>query len=521
MKRSTGGKVQRRVNSALTDKYAVLKKYFGYDSFRSGQEEITDSLTGKRDVLAVMSTGAGKSLCYQIPALLMRGITLVISPLISLMQDQVRILKAAGVPAAYLNSSLHPAQISLAIERASAGWYKIIYVAPERLKSQRFIDFALNTEISMIAVDEAHCISMWGHEFRPGYREIADFIALLPERPVTAAFTATADSRVREDIMNMLRLREPFVYISGFDRPNLYFSVVNTDDSTGMDFSHNRGLEYLCRYVSGRRNESGIIYCMTRNRTQKVYEALSEAGIPSCIYHAGLDVGQRQRLQEDFTFDRVKVIVATSAFGMGIDKPDVRYVIHYGIPPSIEDYYQQAGRAGRDGEKADCILISDYGSYMLIKNNFILRPRDEEEDSLSPDERKRYISVQLDKLGKMYRYASSEKICLRKILLEYFGEAAPDSCGGCSVCRRKSLTVKENDTVNYDRDLYAKLKAHVKILSLYSGVPVYAIAGEAVLKEIAAVKPGNINALRKINGLGAEKIRKYGEDIIKIVNESR
>ena len=504
----------------MTDKYTVLKKYFGYESFRSGQEKIIDSLTGGRDVLAVMPTGAGKSLCYQVPALMMRGITLVISPLISLMQDQVRILKAAGVPAAYLNSSLTPAQISLATERASAGWYKIIYVTPERLKSQGFINFAVNSDISMIAVDEAHCISMWGHEFRPGYREIADFINRLPVRPVTAAFTATADSMVRRDISQMLRLRNPYEYVSGFDRPNLYFSAADITDRTETDFRHDIGLELICNYVRRHSGESGIVYCLTRNGTERVYQALSEAGIRSCAYHAGLDVRQRQQLQEDFTFDRVRVIAATSAFGMGIDKPDVRYVIHYGIPPSIEDYYQQAGRAGRDGERAECILLGDYESYIIIKKNFILRPRENEEDCLTPEERKKYISVQLNKLNKMYRYAESVNICLRKQLLEYFGEKAPDVCNNCSVCRRKMLTEIKHDTVNYDKKLYAALKTHVKMLSLYSGVPVYAIAGEPVLKEIASVKPVNINELRKIKGMGAEKIRKYGEDIIKIVKDN-
>ena len=500
----------------MIDKYAVLKKYFGYNSFRKGQQEIIDSILGGRDVLAVMPTGAGKSLCYQIPALMLRGITLVVSPLISLMQDQVRILKASGVPAAYLNSSLTPAQIRLATERAAQGWYKIIYVAPERLMSENFIEFAVHADISMVAVDEAHCISMWGHEFRPGYRKISEFVNKLPFRPVIAAFTATADGKVRYDISKMLCLRNYFQYSSGFDRPELYFSAVCMDNGE-RDFEHDKGLNFLISYIKGHKEESGIVYCVTRGQTQAVYEALAEEDIRSCIYHAGIDNQTRKQIQEDFTFDRVKVIIATNAFGMGIDKPDIRYVINYGMPPTIEDYYQQAGRAGRDGQPADCILLYDNKGYMLIKNSFILRPR--EDDEMSPEDRRKYISVQLSKLSKMYRYAFSDKICLRKQILEYFGEKAPKNCNNCSVCRKISLIQVQKTTVDYDKELYEKLRSHIKILSIRSGLPVYAIASYSVLQEIAKAKPKNMSELRKIKGLSEEKLRRYGQDIIDITSK--
>ncbi len=490
----------------MKDIYGILKKYFGYDSFRPGQEKIITSVLGGRDVFAVMPTGAGKSVCYQIPALAMEGITLVISPLISLMQDQVRNLKAMGVRGAYLNSSLTPSQIVLATKNAKKGMYKIIYVAPERLNTPAFLDFAMNSDISMIAIDEAHCISQWGQDFRPAYLRISEFIAMFEKRPVVAAFTATATKKVKDDIVNKSGLVHPVIYTGGFDRPNLSFAAEEPIDR----------LVYVRNYLAAHKNQSGIIYCLTRQETENAAAVLSSCGFGVSAYHAGMTDEDRRRVQEDFIYGRVNIITATSAFGMGIDKPDVRFVIHLNMPARMEDYYQQAGRAGRDGERAECILL--YSPADVRINRFMIE-QIPDNDPMTPEERQEYIRSELDCLQQMIFYSTSKHTCLRKRILVYFGENAPSHCNNCSVCRRNVITVKPAEDVrNYDRALYSKLKAHCRKLSLFGGVPLYTIASESMLRDMASLKPKTTAQLRLISGFGEEKIKRYGKDFINIIN---
>ena len=339
------------------NKHEILKNYFGYDSFREGQEDLIDAILKGQDVLGIMPTGAGKSLCYQVPALMLPGITLVISPLISLMKDQVQALNQAGVHAAYLNSSLTERQMTKALQLAAQGQYKIIYVAPERLETWEFLNFASRVAVSMVTVDEAHCISQWGQDFRPSYLKIVSFIRQLPQRPVVSAFTATATETVKNDICAVLQLENPKVMVTGFDRQNLYFGV-ETPPSKDV---------FTLNYVRQHDRDSGVIYCATRKNVDQLYEKLRKEKVPVTRYHAGLSAQERQKNQDDFIYDRRPVIVATNAFGMGIDKSDVRYVIHYNMPQSLENYYQEAGRAGRDGEPAECILLFSPQDIMIGK----------------------------------------------------------------------------------------------------------------------------------------------------------
>lgn len=485
----------------------TLKKYYGYDSFRPGQEEIINAVLSGRDVFAVMPTGAGKSVCYQLPALMMDGITIVVSPLISLMQDQVRNLKAMGIRGAYLNSSLTPRQIALATDNARKGMYKIIYAAPERLNTADFLDFAINSNISLLAVDEAHCISQWGQDFRPAYLRISEFITKLRYRPPVAAFTATATERVKIDIDKKLGLRFPLMYTGGFDRPNLYFSVEEPVDR----------LAFIRNYLALHKDQSGIIYCLTRKETERAADVLSSFGFSVSAYHAGMKDEDRKRIQEDFIYDRVNVIAATNAFGMGIDKPDVRFVIHMNMPARMEDYYQQAGRAGRDGESAECILL--YSPADIRLNRYMIE-QIPENDPLTPEQRHSYISTELACLDQMVFYSTSTNTCLRKRLLGYFGENLVTDCGNCSVCRRK-LNYAEADkiAVVYDFELYNKIKAYCKKLAMFSGVPLYSIISESAMKQIAAMKPSNTAQLHLISGLGEEKIRRYGKGLLKLIAE--
>ncbi len=344
----------------------ILKTYFGYDSFRNGQKEIIDSILEGRDALAIMPTGAGKSVCYQVPALLLSGITLVISPLISLMQDQVHALNEAGIHAAFINSSLTETQISKVLDLALQGTYKILYVAPERLESAGFIQFAVSAEISMVTVDEAHCISQWGQDFRPSYLKIADFLEQLQNRPIVSAFTATATKEVKSDIECILKLDSPKLVVTGFDRENLYYSVEHIAGKQKDDF--------IIDYIEKHPNESGVIYCATRKNVDTLYEKLLGRGVSVTGYHAGMDNAVRKKNQEDFIYDRVQIVVATNAFGMGIDKSNVRFVIHYNMPQSMENYYQEAGRAGRDGENAQCILLFSAKDVMI--NKFLLEKKE-------------------------------------------------------------------------------------------------------------------------------------------------
>ncbi len=405
----------------MSEKLSILKKYFGYDSFRGGQEPVIDSILSGRDVLAVMPTGAGKSICYQIPAVMLRGITLVVSPLISLMRDQVSNLCQHGIPAAFLNSSLTPRQYALAMERASMGAYKIIYVAPERLMTDSFLSFAKNADISLLAVDEAHCVSQWGHDFRPSYTDISRFTGCLLHRPILAAFTATATSQVKADVRSLLGLADPFEITTGFDRPNLYFGVVRTSDR----------VEYIRRYLDRYPDRSGIIYAMTRNTVERVYESLSGAGYQVSIYHAGLSDGVRAANQEAFIRGTRPVMIATNAFGMGIDKPDVGFIIHYNLPLSMEAYYQEAGRAGRDGGDAECLLLYSPGDIRTAK---LLIENSDEAESVSAEELAAAKRLRLKKLNHMIGYCETTS-CLRSYILSYFGEQpATTSCGNCSSC---------------------------------------------------------------------------------------
>lgn len=407
------------------DKYSVLKQYFGHRGFREGQEGLVDCLLSGRDVLGVMPTGGGKSVCYQVPALLLSGVTLVVSPLISLMKDQVMALKSAGVPAAYLNSSLSPAQMSTVYRRMAAGAYKIIYMAPERLESPGFIAAARGLNISLLAVDEAHCISQWGQDFRPSYRKIPQFLAQLTRRPVVGAFTATATSAVRRDITEQLGLRSPFTLVTGFDRPNLYFEV-----QTLRPVDKPAALRHL---LSERRGQSGIVYCSTRSGVERVCADLTIHGFNAGRYHAGLTEEERSQNQDDFQFDRVTVMVATNAFGMGIDKSNVSFVIHYNMPKSLEAYYQEAGRAGRDGERADCILL--FSPEDIETARYLIENGSENPD-LSEAERAQVLRQERRRLEAMVDYCKTGG-CLRGAILDYFGQQNPGRCDNCSSCLAK------------------------------------------------------------------------------------
>ncbi len=401
----------------------ILKKYFGYDSFRTGQEDMIRSILSGRDALAIMPTGAGKSICYQVPALLLPGITLVVSPLISLMQDQVKSLNETGIHAAFINSSLTETQISKALALAAKGVYKIIYVAPERLESERFLQFALNGEISMVTVDEAHCISQWGQDFRPSYLKIVEFIERLPVRPIVSAFTATATTEVKTDIECILKLDHPNITVTGFDRENLYYRVEHLAGKKKDDF--------VMDYISKHPGENGIVYCATRKNVDTLYEALFRKGVPVTRYHAGIDNQMRKNNQDDFIYDRAAVVVATNAFGMGIDKSNVRFVIHYNMPQSMENYYQEAGRAGRDGENSQCILLFSAQDVMI--NKFLLEKKGFEEMDADDIELIRQRDVQ--RLQVMEGYCKTT-FCLRNYILEYFGEKAKIPCDNCGNCHR-------------------------------------------------------------------------------------
>lgn len=405
------------------NKFDILKQYFGHKTFRDGQENIIDNISSGRDALCIMPTGGGKSICYQIPALMSDGVAIVISPLISLMKDQVTSLNQNGIRSAYINSTLNPSQQSRAIYNAMNGEYKLIYVAPERLEAPAFLNLCNSIKISLIAVDEAHCVSQWGHDFRPSYLKIADFIKKLNIRPVVSAFTATATDAVKRDILNLLGLNNPFEITTGFDRKNLFFAVKHPQSKR----------KELLTIINEHKDESGIIYCATRKNVEKISEFLNENGYRSLIYHAGLNAVVRNKNQEDFINDRCNLIVATNAFGMGIDKPDVRFVVHYNMPKNLENYYQEAGRAGRDGENSDCILLYSPGDVHTQK--FFIEHNDDNTE-LTEEQREKIKKNDYYKLNKMVGYCTSTN-CLRNYILNYFGEYHTKECKNCSTCLKE------------------------------------------------------------------------------------
>ncbi len=453
------------------DKKKILKTYFGYDSFRKGQEEIINAVLAGKDAIAIMPTGAGKSLCYQVPALLFEGITLVISPLISLMQDQVKSLNEAGIHAAFINSSLTEAQISKALALAAKGTYQIVYAAPERLESAGFMQFARQVKISMVTVDEAHCISQWGQDFRPSYLKIVEFIESLAVRPVVSAFTATATKEVKEDIECILKLKDPDVVITGFDRENLYYSVEHV--------SGKRKDAFVMDYIGKHPDESGIIYCATRKNVDVLYEELFKLGIPVTRYHAGMNNEERKKSQDDFIYDRAPVIVATNAFGMGIDKSNVRFVIHYNMPQSMENYYQEAGRAGRDGGNARCILLFSAQDIMIGK--FLL---DKKEFEGTDDEDIEFIKQRdLYRLHIMEEYCKTTQ-CLRNYILKYFGEKVAAPCENCGNCHHQYEEIDMTKDARWVINCLAETRGRYG-LNIVAGTLLG--ANRARLKEIGAV----------------------------------
>ncbi len=465
-------------------KHEVLKKYFGYDSFRKGQELLVDSMLAGQDVLGIMPTGAGKSLCYQIPALMLEGITIVISPLISLMMDQVRSLNEAGVHAAYINSSLSENQIRRALYNASMGQYKIIYVAPERLETYEFVEFARAVKISLLAIDEAHCISQWGQDFRPSYLKIMQFIKVLKERPVICAFTATATERVREDILCSLGLNNPSVLVTGFDRENLFFGVEKPK----------KKMEYVVNYLKVHEKDSGIIYCATRKNVEQLYEQLGSMGFSVAKYHAGMSAQERWQSQENFSFDVTPVMIATNAFGMGIDKSNVRYVLHYNMPQNLESYYQEAGRAGRDGGASECVLL--YSPQDVMINRFLIESKENISD-LSWNELQFIREQDEDRLRIMNNYCMTTG-CLRSYILKYFGEQANHRCENCSSCLKEyeelDISKEAGIIINCVREMGQRYGINVVAGTL-------AGAGRAKLREYGVTRFSAFGAMSQMTEL--------------------
>lgn len=499
----------------------TLKHYFGYDSLRKGQSELIEGILQGKDVLGIMPTGAGKSLCYQLPALMLEGTTIVVSPLISLMSDQVKALNQAGVHAAYINSSLTENQIRTALSYAAQGRYKIIYVAPERLNTQRFLEFACNGQISMLTVDEAHCISQWGQDFRPSYLEIEDFLEKLPKRPIVSAFTATATERVKNDIIKSLSLENPVTMVTGFDRPNLFFSVVARKGGRETDNS-------IINYVKKHEDESGIIYCATKKNVDNLHALLLQYGIQAGRYHAGMSLEERKKSQDDFTYDRIRVMVATNAFGMGIDKSNVRYVLHYNMPQSLEYYYQEAGRAGRDGEEAECVLFFSKQDIMINKRLLQYKVTQGEggDDPLKRANDQR-------KLNQMINYCETDK-CLRQFILSYFGDTTPCVCNKCSNCvvvgddeeenyiqngkvRKKALQLAGLSAVG--QELFEKLRICRTMLASEKSVPPYIICSDKTLKDMCAKCPETKEKMAEVYGMGEQKIKSYGDVFIEEINK--
>jgi ATP-dependent DNA helicase RecQ len=453
----------------MKEAQAVLQKVFGYPAFKGGQVEVVQSLLSRQDTLAVMPTGAGKSICYQLPSLIFDGVTLVVSPLIALMKDQVDALGVLGVPSTYINSSLKAKEIRERMADVAQGRYKLIYVAPERLEADGFPELAAAMNVTFVAVDEAHCISQWGHDFRPSYRKIAPFIKSLPKRPLVGAFTATATPEIREDIANLLGLSDSNVFVTGFDRDNLYLSVLRGESKSA----------YILDYLAAHPGHPGIIYAATRKEVERIYVDLQKHHIPSSRYHAGMKEHERAVSQEAFLRDDLPVMVATNAFGMGIDKSNVRFVIHYNMPKNMEAYYQEAGRAGRDGERGECILL--FGPQDILLQKFMI-----EQSVYSPVRKKNEFA----KLQTMVDYCYTSR-CLRKYILAYFGEIdAAGTCGNCLNCN------DTRDASDVTREAQMVLSCVVRMKERY---------GTAM---VADVLKGSKN--KRIKQMGLERLSTYG-----------
>lgn len=469
------------MNNNFQTPQEALKVLFGYDAFRPGQESVIDSILSGKDVCAIMPTGAGKSVCYQIPAILLPGITLVISPLISLMQDQVKALNEAGIAAAFINSSLSERAFHETVRKTRNGDYKILYVAPERLVTEGFMELAKTIEISMVTVDEAHCISQWGQDFRPSYMNISQFVDMLEKRPIVSAFTATATENVREDIICTLGLQDPFVLVNGFDRENLFFQVEKPKSKE----------QYILDYVASHESESGIIYCATRKNVDNLYNLLESKGFSVAKYHAGMGAEERKRMQDDFVFDFTSIVVATNAFGMGIDKSNVRYVIHYNMPQSMENYYQEAGRAGRDGLEAKCILL--FSAQDIVINRLLLEHK--EMTDLSPEELATVKERDMQRLQSMERYCYTTE-CLRNYILKYFGEKPEKPCGDCGNCLHTFETLDMTDAAKQIINcVYESRQRFGKTII----IDTVAGAKTARLAEIGAVNYKSYGVLASIN----------------------
>ena len=498
---------------AISDnaKADVLKRVFGYDEFRTGQGELIDAIVSGRDALGIMPTGSGKSICYQLPALMTTGTAIVVSPLISLMKDQVTALTQSGIPSAYLNSSLTARQFDMVLSRMAEGKYRLIYVAPERLQTPRFLEAVRNIPLSLIAVDEAHCLSQWGQDFRPSYLDIPQFIQSLPTRPPICAFTATATKRVRDDIIKLLQLQSPVVLTTGFDRPNLTFYVLKLRQKSRA----------IVSLVDAYPTMSGIIYCATRKNVELVHTILQQHGLPVARYHAGLSDDERAKAQQDFAFDHVRIIVATNAFGMGIDKSNVRFVIHYNMPKDIESYYQEAGRAGRDGLPADCILL--FGRQDIMTQKMLIN-HTSDETALSPSERSSVRISAMARLNQMVKYCE-QPVCLRRAILQYFNESVTKDCGHCGHCVPREFTKEATKTKALarpkkdfpDDPLFDQLRALRMRLAVARSVPAYVVFSDTTLRNMCAMRPKTLAEMGAVSGVGQVKLATYGNDFLQAI----